>query len=145
MEIRVSSQEELCDLMCLNKLPKERRTNKGMELKALICTCCGGQIDRPTLTCKMCGTAFMLDKNDAPAPIEIKLTRENVHTLACAEYIPREMLVRDDAEEYTEYVLRKMARSIADKLLPYIEHESIYDPKTQTVNTYGRLRVIKPN
>lgn len=33
MEIRVSSQEELCDLMCLNKLPKERR-KKTVEISA---------------------------------------------------------------------------------------------------------------
>lgn len=114
-----------------------------MELKALICSCCGGQIDRESLTCKMCGTAFVLDKNDAP--VEIELTRANVHTLACAQYIPREMLNKNEREEYERFVLRKMADELARKLIPYIERESVYDPKTDTINTYGRLRVIKPN
>ena len=32
-----------------------------MDLKALVCTQCGGQIDRETLTCKHCGTAYTMD------------------------------------------------------------------------------------
>ena len=31
------------------------------KLHALICTGCGGQIDRDTLTCKSCGTQYKYD------------------------------------------------------------------------------------
>lgn len=112
------------------------------ELKPLICTGCGGHIDRQTLTCKSCGTAYRLDDNFMPVRIELK--RGDVVTLCNEVHIPREYVIgnKDVAMEMT---LKEMAKNMAEKILPLIEYETEYDMRRNMYVTHGRLRVVDPH
>jgi len=112
-----------------------------MELKPLICDKCGGQIDRVTLTCKMCGTQYVLDENMKPVRLEVSECR--LVTIGSCVAIPKYSLA-DHPEECTEYTLRELASKMAEKILPLMELQSMYDPKYNEYVTYARLRVAEP-
>ena len=111
------------------------------ELKPLICTGCGGHIDRETLTCKSCGTAYRLD--DDFKPVRIMLSDSKIKTFSGEVSISREYML--DAHEVAAYSLRKMAESMAEQILPLIEYTTDFDTKHNQYVTYGRLRVVDPH
>lgn len=112
-------------------------------MKALICECCGGRIDRATMVCQMCGTAYKLDEYEQPIRIMEYSTR--VETLSSRVTIPRYLLEHMGEEEAMEMALNEMARNMAKKILPLIEFTHEYDPIHQDYITYGRLRVANPH
>lgn len=111
------------------------------ELKPLICTGCGGHIDRETLTCRSCGTAYRLDNDYMPVPIV--LNKANTVTLSSQVFVPREYML--DAPEVAEYSLHKMVEQMAEKILPLIEYTTEFDIRHNQYVTHGRLRVYDPH
>ena len=111
------------------------------ELKPMICTGCGGHIDRETLTCRSCGTAYRLDDDFKPVPIV--LCKGNIRTFSSEVFVPREYML--DAPEVAEYSLHKMAEQMAEKILPLIEYQTEFDMRHNMYVTYGRLRVVDPH
>lgn len=111
-----------------------------MELKPLTCDKCGGQIDRVTLTCKMCGTQYVLDENMRPVRLEISKCK--LVTVGSCVAIPGYSLA-DNPEECTEFALRELASRMAEKLIPLMELQSMYEPKYNEYVTYARLRVAE--
>jgi hypothetical protein len=47
----------------------------------------------------------------------------------------------DHPEECSEYALRELASRMAEKLIPLMELQSMYEPKYNEYVTYARLRV----
>ena len=111
------------------------------ELKPYICKGCGGHIDRETLVCKSCGTAYRLDDDMIP----VKLVTSNLEfvTIGGMAVMPKEYLV-GDTDKAMEYTLREMARNMAEKILPLIEFQTDYDIAHNEYRTYGRIRVARP-
>lgn len=112
-------------------------------MKALICECCGGRIDRVTMLCQMCGTAYKLDEYEHPIRIIEYSTK--VETLACKVTIPRYLVEGMGKNEAMEMTLKKMAHNMAEKIMPLIEFSHEYDPLHQDFITYGVLRVANPH
>lgn len=112
-------------------------------MKALICECCGGRIDRATMVCQMCGTAYKLDEYEQPIRIMEYSTR--VETLNSRVAIPRYLVDHMETEDVMEMTLHKMARQMAEKIMPLIEFTHEYEPMTQEYVTYGRLKVANPH
>ena len=56
---------------CVNNLePEVGLVNKtDSTLVPLVCNCCGGRINKDTLTCDFCGTAFNLVMSNPPDPL----------------------------------------------------------------------------
>ena len=111
------------------------------KLKPLVCSQCGGHIDRETLICNACGIAYRLDDNDMP--VRIELCKAGTVTLSGSVMLPREYLL--DSNEIAEISLQKMAKQMAEKILPLIEYTTEFDIYTNSYVTYGRLRVIDPH
>ena len=112
-------------------------------MKALICECCGGRIDRATMVCQMCGTAYRLDEYEQP--IRIMEYSTKVETLISQVIIPRYIIDGMGEEKAMEMTLKDMARNMAEKILPLIEFAHEYDPAHQEYITYGTLRVANPH
>lgn len=112
-----------------------------MELKPLTCDKCGGQIDRVTLTCKMCGTQYVLDENMRPVRLEVSECR--LVTIGSSIAVPSYSLSAHP-EECSELVLKELASKMAEKLLPLMEFQSTYDMQYNQYVTYARLRVAEP-
>lgn len=112
-------------------------------MKALICECCGGRIDRATMVCQMCGTAYKLDEYEQP--IRIMEYSQRVDTISTCVSVPRYLIDSMGEKEAMEMTLHKMAEQMAEKIMPLIEFTHEYEPITQVYTTYGRLKVANPH
>lgn len=110
-------------------------------LKPLVCTQCGGRIDRESLVCNACGIAYRLDDNFLP--VRIELSKAKVRTISGEVHLPREYLL--DSNEIAEISLQKMAEQMAERILPLIEYTTEFDMYTNSYVTHGRLRVVDPH
>ena len=112
------------------------------KLKALICTCCGGQLDETSLNCKMCGTAHILN-SDGEAIRFIEYSSK-IETFCGAVHIPRYM-VETNPQMAMEMSLSQLAEKMVEKIMPLMEYEQSYEPITDQYITRGRIRVAIPN
>ena len=111
------------------------------KLKPLVCSQCGGHIDRESLICNACGIAYKLDDNFLPVRIELR--KAEVRTISGEVHLPREYLL--DSNEIAEISLQQMAEQMAERILPLIEYTTEYDIYTNSYRTFGRLRVVDPH
>ena len=113
-------------------------------LTALVCEQCGGHIDQYTLTCKMCGCSYMLDQY--MQPIRIETSHLQFETVSGCVSVPEYVLTSygHDVTKATEFILHDMASRMAEKILPLIEWQTEYNPRTMEYITHGRIRVAKP-
>lgn len=110
-----------------------------MDLKALVCTQCGGQIDRETLTCKHCGTAYTMDRKN---------------TLIIQEMDPNETMIGASAVIDPEHLshfgnvviedsIEQLTYNLASQLVPFMEVQTEVDLDRRLLELYGRIRVHK--
>lgn len=113
-------------------------------MRRLICDGCGGQIDRDTLVCKHCGVAYKLDEYEMP--IRVMEYSTKVETFSGCVRVPS-YLVEDakDAEQIIEMSLQQLAKQMAKKIMPLMEFQHEYDPRSCEYVTYGRLKVANPH
>lgn len=114
-----------------------------MEIKPLICPNCGGKIDRKTLTCTFCGIEFALD-NEAK-PIVVKMFNPRMETLQSRIIIPREALELGDLEEAQAYALKELSRQLADRIMPFMEVRTSYEPIYAQQTIHARVRLLRPD
>jgi len=109
-------------------------------MKKYICECCGGQINRATMKCEYCGTAYAEDNENV---FRIETYKAPVETLKCKAALPRELIIRDP-EMATRYAYEKIAHKLAESLMPYMVYESCENvPQCQTELT-GMIKVVIP-
>lgn len=117
-----------------------------MTIKPLVCTECGGHIDRDTMTCKFCGIQFELD--NYMQPIIVKRFETKINVLESYMTIPQEMFVLEhehgNLQNLTEYAVKELARQFADKLVPFMEVRREYNPIFDKQEIRARVRVAQP-
>ena len=111
------------------------------KLQPLRCENCGGLIDRSTMVCQMCGTAYKFDYEETdPKPIRISSFEHRMEVRKGVVLVP-EQYMNVDPEKCMEFVVREMAKQMAEKLLPFIEYRQEYHPRTCEYEIQGRLMV----
>lgn len=117
-----------------------------MTIKPLVCTECGGHIDRDTMTCKFCGIQFELDNYFQP--IIVKRFDTKINVLESYMSIPQSMFdlehERGKLQNLTEYAVKELARQFADKLIPFMEVRREYTPRFDNQEIRARVRVAQP-
>lgn len=111
------------------------------KLHALICTGCGGQIDRDTLTCKSCGTQYKYDQDGKLITVE-QFDRKFVYingSIAVPAFV-----VNKDPELAMEMTLNQIAQELTKKILPLIEYTTEFSPKDMLYYTHARVGVAEP-
>lgn len=109
-------------------------------LQALICKCCGGQIEKHNLTCKFCGTQY---RQNYIGTLEIINTNRPIRFINNAVIIPREVIERD-ADKAIEYTLHRLAEKLAESLLPLSERVQEYRPHEDSYIFNMRIGVLEP-
>jgi len=109
------------------------------DLTALICDCCGGQIDRETLTCRSCGTQYRQKSNGL---LEIIQTDRPIRFIDEAVIIPR-FALETDPEKAMEYSVHKLAEKLAERILPLAEWVQEYSPKDQSYYLNMRIGIAE--
>ena len=116
------------------------RCNYIDDLTALICKCCGGQIDRATLTCKSCGTQYKQKTNGV---LEIISAPRPIRFISNAVIIPR-FMVDTDPQKAMEYGLKQLAERLAEQILPLADWVQEYNPKDNSYYLDMRVGVVEP-
>ena len=112
------------------------------KLELLQCKTCGGHIDRDTLTCQSCGAMYRLSEDCIPVKLEVSQLKFKT---ICSQTITPAYYVNQYGEDIMKHTLEDMAHQMAEKLLPLIEFQTEYEPRTMEYITYGRLRVADPH
>ena len=68
-----------------------------------------------------------------------------IETLVGSVITPREAFYTLGEKGACEKTLKEMASHMAEKLLPFIEYQTEFDPTYNEYVTHGRLRVANPN
>ena len=115
-----------------------------MDLKAMTCKNCGASINRSTLRCDYCGTAYECP-NDR---IKIVVDRPGLHTIRCETKVAMDMM-RDSPEGARAYVLEDMRQQLADGLLAFMKITTKEDysggPFGSCQIIRGEVRVVDPS
>ena len=113
------------------------------DLKPLICTECGGHIDRDTMTCKFCGIQYKLDESNMP--IFVRRFDPKMETIHTAMYVPRYMTESMSTKEGSEYAVKQLANQLSKALIPFMEVHNDFDPRTDSHRIWARVRVYRPD
>ncbi len=105
-----------------------------------ICSCCGGKVNRVTMTCEYCGTQYKEENNNL---IRLETFRNPVQTLAAKFQISHEHILQDP-KMISEYAIKRLANNFADVIAPYMDVYHSYDPCTKTHSLDARIKVVIP-
>lgn len=110
-------------------------------LEKLQCQCCGGIIDRQTLTCNSCGMQFRVTNEGHIVLVETAPAR--LSTLTGEVVLPGEM-VTTDTEMAMKIGLSELAKYLTEQIMPLVEFQQDYDPCRMEYTLHGRIRVAEP-
>ena len=110
-------------------------------MRKLQCESCGGKIDGITLACQSCGMQYMIDDDFNLKVINSHLKWSTIEGMIC---VPAYLLNQMGEQAVSEITLKEMAQSMAPKLLPFMEFESMFEPRYCEIRTWGRIRVAEP-
>lgn len=118
------------------------------KLQALVCTECGGHIDRDTMTCRYCGIQYKLDQD--MMPIMVSRFDPHMETLKARIFIPDYMVKAEmgregDMTKLTEYAVKELSRKLAEAIVPFMEVRNSYEPCEQIHEFSARVRVYRPD
>ena len=106
-----------------------------------ICECCGGKVNRATMTCEYCGTQYK-EEYDSNL-IRIETYRNPYQKLVVSASYPEEAF-KENPKEMAEYAIRNMSYKFAECIAPYMVMETEYDPEYHKRRIYGQIRIVVP-
>lgn len=106
-----------------------------------ICGCCGGRINRSTMTCEYCGTQYKEENNNI---IRIETFRNPVRTFQAKVAIPDSWFREFDAEEVSKMAVKELANELAKAIPPMMEVYQEYDPSYMQHILKGRIKIVQP-
>ena len=116
-----------------------------------ICECCGGKINRATMTCEYCGTQYKEDPR-RDGIIKVETFRNPIHTYTKLARIPKEEIQRMSTvmgaeaatRRVTDYVMREMTQQFAECIMQDMSMEYYNDRATNQYVARGTIKVVSP-
>ena len=116
-----------------------------------ICECCGGKINRATMTCEYCGTQYKEDPH-RDGIIRVETFRNPIHTYVKLAKIPKEEIMRMSdsmgveaaTRHVTDCVMREMARQFAECIMQDMSMEYRNDTFSNQYIARGTIKVVSP-
>ncbi len=106
-----------------------------------ICSCCGGKINRITMTCEYCGTQYE-EKHDNL--IRIETFRNPVVTLQNEFVFNNDLMDHLTPQEISKLAMDKTVRELAECIAPYIEVQIENDPMRCQKIMRSRIKIVQP-
>ena len=105
-----------------------------------ICPCCGGRINRASMTCEYCGTAF---KEEHDNLIRIETFQNPVVTLGSSAFVShKDMYMNPD--QMAEHAIKQLAHNFAEVIAPYMDIEYRFDPFEAGHILDARIKIVNP-
>ena len=105
-----------------------------------ICECCGGKVNRATMTCEYCGTQYKEEDNNL---IRFETYRNPIQKLVVSASYPEEAF-KENPKEMAEYAIRNMSYKFAECIAPYMVMATEYEPEYHKRRIYGQIRIVVP-
>ena len=105
-----------------------------------ICQCCGGRIDRKTMTCEYCGTQY---KEEYSNVLKVEMFQNPVRTLATRIVID-DFAMRTSPKDYSEFAIKELARQFAECIAPYMDIQHTFDSRTRISRLDAKIKVVEP-
>ena len=117
-------------------------------MEKLVCECCGGIINRSTMTCEFCGTQYKKSEYEYIPIMRVETYHNPVRTLSYGMDITDMIEHGLSSEDISEITMKTMCNKLPDQLAPYIkirQEEGFSDtyPFNRTRIT-GELKLIQP-
>ena len=111
-------------------------------MKAMICSQCGGSINRVTMRCEYCGTRYF----EAGGELRVMHYQgQRPEVLHVDVELRTELLASiRDAHDVSRLAYSEITRRLAEALEPYVEYEIRENPFLCTHQVRGRVRVLPP-
>lgn len=106
-----------------------------------ICPCCGGTINRASMTCEYCGTGF---KEEHDNLIRIETFRNPVRTFEARVFIPDNWFSEFGVESVSKLAVEELVRELSKSIAPMMEVHNEHDLRTMSNIFSGRIKIIQP-
>lgn len=106
-----------------------------------VCSCCGGKVNRISLTCEYCGTQYK-EQNDTI--LKIETFRNPVRTFTATAAIDYGYAVHIGAEKTSELAMKQLVHELSKCIAPMIEIESRNDPRFGFREVSGTIKIVQP-
>ena len=106
-----------------------------------ICPCCGGRINRASMTCEYCGTEF---KEERDALIRVETFSNPVVTLGARLLVDRGLLYAADPETVAEHSMNELAYRFSKEIKKYMDVEFCIDPYSGQPRLDAKIKVVNP-
>ena len=104
------------------------------------CSCCGGSINRATMTCEYCGTRY---KEEHGNVFKIETFTNPVRTLGSQITIDNFALYKNP-KDYAEFAIKKLAVSFAECIAPYMDIRVSTEPWRDQTIIDAKIKVVEP-
>ena len=106
-----------------------------------ICECCGGQINRSTMKCEYCGTAY---KEEFDNVIRIETFRNPIREYKASIILPNEMVnqlgEKETANFATVSLVGKLAEALKENMILNVENDVLMCGQKVT----GYVKIVHP-
>ncbi len=116
-------------------------------MEKLVCECCGGIINRSTMTCEFCGTQYKRSEYEN-SPIRIETYHNPVQTLSYNMDITDMIEHGLSSEDIAEITMKTMCNKLSEQIIPYIKikQEEVFSDNYpfRRIMVHGDLKLIQP-
>ena len=102
--------------------------------------CCGGRINRASMTCEYCGTGFKVEHDQL---FRIETFQNPVVTLGQGIRINHHDMY-ESPEQMAEWTIKRLANQFAEVIAPYMDLEYRFDPYTADHVLEARIKIVNP-
>lgn len=113
-----------------------------MKLEKLVCQCCGGTINRVTMSCEYCGTKYLM-KDNTPT-IRIETFKNPIREVCTKTIIPDYMINKMSNETFHEHVVKQAVNNLAESIADCVNFDTEYDPGNMSYTVHASLKVVVP-
>ena len=110
-------------------------------MKKYICECCNGQINRATMRCEYCGTAY---EEQASKVFRIETYKNPIKTFDTVTRLPMEAVDRLGSKGSSELVMRRVVNELAQMIAPMAEIQCETDPTRMEYSIHARMKIVQP-
>lgn len=110
------------------------------KIEKYVCQCCGGRIDRISMTCEYCGTRYKEAYADI---IRIETFQNPIETLR-AEVVLDRYELEALGSHAGEYVRHRISERIADALADLTKYDCEFDMNSRFYRVRGITKVVIP-
>ena len=105
-----------------------------------ICQCCGGRINKASMTCEYCGTGFKEENDNL---IRIETFQNPVVTLGQSIRVNHRDFY-ESPEQIAEWAIKHLANEFAKVIAPYMDIEYRFDPFEAGHILDARIKIVNP-